>query len=213
MIYESDLIHHGVKGMKWGVRRYQNPDGSYTKLGKKKYNLSGDQDVHIAKGSKTFRISIDKNDDIYDNKKYVSLSKKDNKRWKNYIGKMYKKTGRKVYSNKYEITNDLKIASSVKAGKELTKLFNKDKVQTSKDSIYSWNQIGGDKENNFDQHLASVNFSMQTKTGKRIVDSLLKQGYQGVVDAHGTNTGNLPIIIFNPEKNMKLIKQKQILKH
>lgn len=27
------LIHHGVKGMKWGVRRYQNPDGSYTKAG------------------------------------------------------------------------------------------------------------------------------------------------------------------------------------
>lgn len=29
------LAHHGIKGMKWGVRRYQNKDGSYTDAGKK----------------------------------------------------------------------------------------------------------------------------------------------------------------------------------
>ena len=31
------LMHHGIKGMHWGVRRYQNPDGSYTAEGKKRY--------------------------------------------------------------------------------------------------------------------------------------------------------------------------------
>lgn len=34
---ESHLAHHGVKGMKWGVRRYQNEDGTLTKLGKRRY--------------------------------------------------------------------------------------------------------------------------------------------------------------------------------
>lgn len=33
-----ELYHHGVKGMKWGVRRYQNPDGSLTAKGKKHYS-------------------------------------------------------------------------------------------------------------------------------------------------------------------------------
>lgn len=34
---EYELYHHGVKGMKWGVRRYQNKDGSLTPAGKKRY--------------------------------------------------------------------------------------------------------------------------------------------------------------------------------
>lgn len=33
----DELYHHGVKGMKWGVRRYQNKDGSITESGKKRY--------------------------------------------------------------------------------------------------------------------------------------------------------------------------------
>lgn len=32
-----ELCHHGVKGQKWGVRRYQYADGAYTPAGKKRY--------------------------------------------------------------------------------------------------------------------------------------------------------------------------------
>jgi hypothetical protein len=35
-MHEAVLAHHGIKGMKWGVRRYQNADGSLTPAGKKR---------------------------------------------------------------------------------------------------------------------------------------------------------------------------------
>ena len=36
------LIHHGILGMKWGIRRYQNKDGSLTSAGKKRYSDNDD---------------------------------------------------------------------------------------------------------------------------------------------------------------------------
>lgn len=33
----NELYHHGILGQKWGVRRYQNPDGTLTEAGKKHY--------------------------------------------------------------------------------------------------------------------------------------------------------------------------------
>ena len=35
--YNNELYHNGVKGMKWGVRRYQNSDGSLTLTGKRRF--------------------------------------------------------------------------------------------------------------------------------------------------------------------------------
>lgn len=37
MYYNNQIWHWGVKGMKWGVRRYQNADGSLTNAGKRRY--------------------------------------------------------------------------------------------------------------------------------------------------------------------------------
>lgn len=35
----SELQHYGIKGMRWGVRRFQNPDGTLTSAGKKRRNI------------------------------------------------------------------------------------------------------------------------------------------------------------------------------
>ena len=49
---EYELYHWGVKGMKWGVRRYQNKDGSLTPAGQKRYDRDQRENRGKKKGEK-----------------------------------------------------------------------------------------------------------------------------------------------------------------
>lgn len=44
-----ELVHFGVKGMKWGVRRYQKNDGSLTSAGKKRYKSNQLDEIRFGK--------------------------------------------------------------------------------------------------------------------------------------------------------------------
>lgn len=55
---EAILIHHGIKGQKWGVRRFQNEDGSLTSAGKKRRSESEEKSTsNKTKVAKTIAVS------------------------------------------------------------------------------------------------------------------------------------------------------------
>lgn len=62
------IAHHGIKGMRWGVRRYQNADGSLTPEGRKRYltNIGGQTDLSKT-GGKAVRKYLDKHPGDYKN--------------------------------------------------------------------------------------------------------------------------------------------------
>lgn len=76
---ENTLYHHGIKGMRWGIRRYQNPDGTLTAKGKKRYSAEMEKlkkEETILKNKQRTQAKVDrlikKRQEIDDLKKKVS---------------------------------------------------------------------------------------------------------------------------------------------
>lgn len=51
------LCHYGIKGMKWGIRRYQNPDGSLTSAGRARYGSVKNVKAHVGEQIKQSKFN------------------------------------------------------------------------------------------------------------------------------------------------------------
>lgn len=60
-VYTDELSHHGILGQRWGIRRFQNKDGSLTPEGRKRlglneYEKDHQEDIILKKGTKATRV-------------------------------------------------------------------------------------------------------------------------------------------------------------
>ena len=103
---EEDLMHHGIKGQKWGVCRFQNEDGTWTAAGKKRY--SSDELRSMSKQVGEYNIGKQKNLSRANNEK------RDADAWYEKEGQKLKKAQPKIAPKDYDKAWD-------NLGKELSK--------------------------------------------------------------------------------------------
>ena len=78
VVNKDELYHHGIKGQKWGVRRFQNPDGTLTEAGKERYFRGGKEGVPDGSYENSAYAFTKQGHTIYDRsvKKHTGISSK-----------------------------------------------------------------------------------------------------------------------------------------
>lgn len=152
------LAHHGILGMKWGVRRFQNKDGSYTKAGLKRYEKARDQRDKLVSDAEGRARGSEQNAKEY-KKNYDTLKKEGAKG----------QTMRKMYGD--DIDDDKSFTEmygmSVKDAFKAELDYNKSKEKSAREGKKAYEKYA-EKVKNMD--ISDLSHKDVTKKGKELLN-------------------------------------------
>lgn len=225
--YEDELIHYGVKGMKWGVR-------------KKYYKSYMDNDRTLKKGFKLQNISANEKRDVSKNNPvYTSHTTHDNNAYAGRYAKNMAFMGKSAYKNTLVLTKDVKIPSQKKAVETFMEIYNKDPEGVAESIGKAYAELdwfnGISKIRNANAKRISKKFSkkgsdwveskgyllfnqsmMSTKESSarmKYYELLRKKGYDAISDINDVQTGygaDDPIVFINPKKSLKNVESRKL---
>lgn len=218
-ISQDELRHHGIKGQKWGVRRFQDKDGSLTPAGKERYYVESDKkevqnngkSSTIPKGYKFNRVGGASLDVNRSGVLYVSSGKADVTRYMKQLGPtpLAKMLGTySTHIQHIEVTSDIKKASAYETARISVDILSKNPKMAEEinDSIHAMaagvdfdqKTIQKAKANPGGKEAMKVALGVSAVLGdgrnyghiaKVVYDEFRKNGYDAIPDFNDTLTG------------------------
>lgn len=164
--YGQYLAHHGIKGQKWGNRRYQNEDGSLTEAGKQRYGYLNDAHKkaldEYRNSEDNYYYEHDRNIDSPDYERRMKSVSRQYDSANRKLGNAYKR--RESFENKLDLDNYVKSKYSSK------------KVNSLVDSI----KKSESKINDFMEKYVNSGSQRLQKKGKRKIEAEERKIYKKV---------------------------------
>lgn len=185
-LMDDSLAHHGIKGQKWGVRRFQNYDGTRINGAKKSFSkkssidefvkVSRPGDEFVGKGRKFERVYTEGGEPTDFQKKRLYVSSNVNE----YLNDYFVESVARTRVQTIETKEDMWIAGEETINKVL-----KDIGQEPLHKM--WNDDGS---YNRDDSGTNRDFLMKDeKIGTEFINRLIKEGYSGIKDPVDSDIG------------------------
>lgn len=161
---EEFMEHHGVKGQKHGVRRYQNDDGSLTALGRQHYGIFGRLRSHFNPAERGYRAAVKQQQQ----QQKIAVKKA------KYAGDIKKMMKKRKYFTDEEIERKIDTDTRLQQKRNhLNELMRADKIKRKEEKMAEKERKEAIKESKFQQELQKEAIKSQEKQHKLEQKTLL----------------------------------------